>query len=257
MLSAIRPTRIGRRTHGIESARARGSTRRVSWLPNSVADLHSRTGDPNVFVDESGRRINGQWPGSPSPVEHDMLTGSNADGTLAAGLTCADWTSASAALAAQVGHSDGMGPNQSTAGALSSWNWRMPTRIAPTRRHAAARDASTASRSEPTSYKWTIGSSATALTTPLSAPARCLSALASTPSFTSIKEDAGSSRPRWSPCSPALPRRPRQRRDVPGCRIRHRDQSRRGPESARRTRCQPLSTSCSHWRAEGSAPKTR
>jgi len=37
-------------------------------------------------------------------------------------LTCADWTSASTTLAAQVGHSDGMGPNQSTAGALSSWN---------------------------------------------------------------------------------------------------------------------------------------
>ena len=91
-------------------------------VANGVADLHSRTGDPNLFVDESGRRINGQWTGSPSPVEHDILTGSNADGTLAAGLTCADWTSGSAAVAAQVGHSDGMGPNQSTAGALSSWN---------------------------------------------------------------------------------------------------------------------------------------
>ena len=49
-------------------------------------------------------------------------TGSNADGTLAAGLTCNDWTSASADVAAQVGHSDGMGPGQSTAGSLSSWN---------------------------------------------------------------------------------------------------------------------------------------
>ena len=49
-------------------------------------------------------------------------TGSNGDGTLAAGLTCADWTSASTSLAAQVGHSDGLGPNQSTTGTLSSWN---------------------------------------------------------------------------------------------------------------------------------------
>ena len=48
--------------------------------------------------------------------------GSNTDGTLAVGLTCADWTSASADVAAQVGHSDGMGPGQSTAGALASWN---------------------------------------------------------------------------------------------------------------------------------------
>jgi hypothetical protein len=91
-------------------------------VASSVAELHARTGDASVFVDERGQRINGQWTGSPAPVEHDILTGSNVDGTLAAGLTCADWTSASADVAAQVGHSDGMGPNQSTAGTLSSWN---------------------------------------------------------------------------------------------------------------------------------------
>jgi hypothetical protein len=91
-------------------------------VASSVAELHARSGDAAVFVDESGRRINGQWIGSPSPVEHDILTGSNADGTVAAGLTCADWTSASDTVAAQVGHSDGLGPGQSTAGALSSWN---------------------------------------------------------------------------------------------------------------------------------------
>ena len=91
-------------------------------VASSVAELHARSGDAAVFVDERGQRINGQWSGSPSPIEHDILTGSNADGTLAAGLTCADWTSDSATVVGQVGHSDGMGPNQSTAGALSSWN---------------------------------------------------------------------------------------------------------------------------------------
>lgn len=91
-------------------------------VANNLAELHARTGDPNVLVDEHGRRINGQWTGSPAPVEHDILTGSNADGTLAVGLTCGDWTSSSTELAAQVGHADGLGPNQSTAGALSSWN---------------------------------------------------------------------------------------------------------------------------------------
>jgi hypothetical protein len=91
-------------------------------VANSLAELHARTGDASVFVDERGQRINGQWTGSPTPVEHDILTGSNADGTVAVGLTCADWTSASANVAAQVGHSDGMGPNQSTTGTLSSWN---------------------------------------------------------------------------------------------------------------------------------------
>lgn len=91
-------------------------------VANTQNELHSRTGDAVVFVDERGRRINGQWTGSPGPVEHDILTGSIANGTLAAGLTCGDWTSDSSSLSAQVGHSDGFGPNQSTAGALSSWN---------------------------------------------------------------------------------------------------------------------------------------
>lgn len=91
-------------------------------IANNLAELHSRTGDAELFVNEHGLRVNGQWTGSPSPVEHDILTGSDADGRLMPGLTCADWSSDSATVAAQVGHSDGMGPNQSTAGALSSWN---------------------------------------------------------------------------------------------------------------------------------------
>jgi len=43
-------------------------------------------------------------------------------GRLMAGLTCGDWTSSSAGVAAQVGHSDGLGPNGDTSGTLSSWN---------------------------------------------------------------------------------------------------------------------------------------
>ncbi|HEY7173628.1 MAG TPA: hypothetical protein VH442_01820, partial [Micromonosporaceae bacterium] len=115
--------------NGNQPAHARDRIGRGPWrnfnqvvVANSLAELHTRSGDAAVFVDEAGRQINGQWTGSPSPVEHDILTGSNGDGTLAAGLTCADWTSASDALAAQVGHSDGLGPGQSTAGTLSSWN---------------------------------------------------------------------------------------------------------------------------------------
>jgi hypothetical protein len=94
----------------------------LTLVANNLTELHARSGDAAIFVDERGQRINGQWTGSPSPVEHDILTGSNADGTLIAGMTCADWTSDSASLAAQVGHSDGLGPNQSTAGTLASWN---------------------------------------------------------------------------------------------------------------------------------------
>ena len=88
----------------------------------NVTDLHARRGDASVFVDERGQRINGQWMGSPSPVEHDVMTGSNADGTLLAGFTCGDWTSDTTTTFGQVGHSDGLGPNGDTSGALSSWN---------------------------------------------------------------------------------------------------------------------------------------
>ena len=91
-------------------------------VASSVAQLHGRTGNAEVFVDERGQRINGQWPGSPGPTEHDILTGSTAEGTVAAGLTCADWTSQSPDLQAQVGHSDGLGAGGSTAGAAVSWN---------------------------------------------------------------------------------------------------------------------------------------
>ena len=75
-----------------------------------------------MFVTEQGQRVNGQWPGSPSPTEHDMLTGSTAEGTLMPGLTCNGWTSGSADVAAQVGHSDGLGAGGSTAGSNASWN---------------------------------------------------------------------------------------------------------------------------------------
>jgi Protein of unknown function (DUF1554) len=94
----------------------------LQLIANNATELHSRTGDATLFLDERGQRINGQWTGSPSPNEHDILTGSNSDGTLMAGMTCSDWTSNSASVAARVGHSDGMGPNQNTTPPLSSWN---------------------------------------------------------------------------------------------------------------------------------------
>ena len=91
-------------------------------VASNLAELHTRRGDAALFLDEHGRRINGQWPDSPRPVEHDILTGSTAEGTLMRGMTCGDWTSESASAVAQVGHSDGLGPNANPAGALSSWN---------------------------------------------------------------------------------------------------------------------------------------
>ena len=90
-------------------------------LANDLTELHALVGDPMLFIDENGITINGQWDGG-DPNEHDILTGSNPDGTVATGATCADWTSAEEADAKQVGHSDGMGPGMATTGTYSSWN---------------------------------------------------------------------------------------------------------------------------------------
>ena len=112
-----RPTNARDRIGGGPWANVNGAL-----VANNLTELHSRRGEAALFVDVRGQRINGQWTGSPSPVEHDILTGSNADGTLMSGFTCNDWTSDSATIAAQVGHADGFGPNQDTSGTLASWN---------------------------------------------------------------------------------------------------------------------------------------
>jgi hypothetical protein len=62
--------------------------------------------------------VPGQWEGSPDPNEHDILTGSNADGTLAD--NCSDWTSDTGTVT--VGHSDGLGPGGSDAENYRPWN---------------------------------------------------------------------------------------------------------------------------------------
>jgi hypothetical protein len=91
-------------------------------LAANLTELHALKGDAALFLDERGQRIAGQWPGSPRPVEHDILTGSSADGRLMAGLTCNDWNSGSADVSAQVGHSDGLGPGGDPSGNFGSWN---------------------------------------------------------------------------------------------------------------------------------------
>jgi hypothetical protein len=81
------------------------------------------SGDPALFLDENGGRINGQWAGSPTPNQHDVMTGSNADGTLLAGTTCNNWTSAAADIGGpRLGHADGLGPGMNGAPPFNSWN---------------------------------------------------------------------------------------------------------------------------------------
>src|SRR5574341_1343044 len=86
---------------------------------NDLDDLHARRGNPILFVDERGQMVPGNWPNSPKPTEHDILTGSTAEGTVMAGKTCNDWTSASPDLQAQIGHADGIGLGGNTAGATA------------------------------------------------------------------------------------------------------------------------------------------
>jgi hypothetical protein len=90
-------------------------------VAQDVDALHARSGDAELFLDENGAKINGQWEGSPTPNEHDVLTGSDTMGRLMPGKTCADWTSADSGLVAQVGHSDGLGPMRNGNPPFNSW----------------------------------------------------------------------------------------------------------------------------------------
>jgi hypothetical protein len=96
---------------------------KLVMVARNVADLHARTSrDAELFLDERGNKINGQWATSPTPNQHDILTGTNADGTVVMGGTCADWTSDAPNLRAQVGHSDGLGPMMNPNPPYASWN---------------------------------------------------------------------------------------------------------------------------------------
>jgi len=66
--------------------------------------------------------VPGNWPNSPKPVQHDILTGSTPDGKVMAGKTCNDWTSDSKDQQAQVGHADGLGPGGDSTGRYVIWN---------------------------------------------------------------------------------------------------------------------------------------
>ena len=90
----------------------------------SVADLHGDAAGltKTAALDETGAVINGRGD---KPNRHDILTGSLADGTVAAGKTCNDWTSGGEG-SAMVGHHDRMGLDDSAP--AKSWNSSHPSR---------------------------------------------------------------------------------------------------------------------------------
>lgn len=93
----------------------------------SVAELHSDSNNLNksTAVDERGQTIKGRGD---TPNTHDILTGSQPDGTAfvsAQDRTCANWTSDSSG-AAMVGHHDRRGLDESAP--MKSWNSSHPSR---------------------------------------------------------------------------------------------------------------------------------
>ena len=105
-----------RRTPGTGSAAAlverqgRGDRRRRRRAARRGNNISKATA-----LDEKGNIVNGRGD---EPNRHDILTGSNPDGTATAD-TCADWTSGTEG-AATVGHHDRMGLDKSAE--AKSWN---------------------------------------------------------------------------------------------------------------------------------------
>ena len=96
-------------------------------IAKDVEQLHTFNAiDKASALTEKGERVNG-W--GDQPIRHDILTGSQPDGTAYADTadhTCKNWTSSTDG-SAMLGHSDVSGPVASP-GNISSWNNAHPSR---------------------------------------------------------------------------------------------------------------------------------
>ncbi len=90
-------------------------------IANDVAQLHASNNiSKATALTESGAVVNGRGD---SPNRHDVLTGSQPDGTFIAGnvnTTCGNWTQNSTDGSAMVGHHDRMGLDDGVP--AKSWN---------------------------------------------------------------------------------------------------------------------------------------
>jgi hypothetical protein len=89
-------------------------------IARDVTDLHSESANINKesALTERGSQVNGRGD---TPNQHDLLTGSNADGTVYTGegaTACNNWTSSAAEGTTRVGHFDRQGGGQNP----TSWN---------------------------------------------------------------------------------------------------------------------------------------
>jgi hypothetical protein len=94
-------------------------------IASNVGELHSDANQisKQTGLTETGEMIKGRGD---TPNQHDILTGSNADGTVAAGQTCEDWTSNASTSNAFVGHHDRIGLRDDAPS--KSWNASHPSR---------------------------------------------------------------------------------------------------------------------------------
>lgn len=88
-------------------------------IADDVASLHS---DANNITKETGLTETGEVVKGrgDQPNEHDILTGTKADGTVDGTNTCSNWTTSGAEGAAMLGHHDRKGPD--TLPTATSWN---------------------------------------------------------------------------------------------------------------------------------------
>lgn len=121
-------------TQGSGAVNAKDRIGRGPWqnakgavIAKDVADLHGASNNltKQTALNEKGDVVNGRGD---TPNRHDILTGSQADGTAFAGAddrTCGNWTSSTTG-AAMVGHHDRTGLDDSAP--AKSWNASHPSR---------------------------------------------------------------------------------------------------------------------------------
>ena len=92
-----------------------------------MAELHGENKlDKASALNEKGEPVNGRGD---TPNRHDILTGSQADGTAFSGaddMTCGNWTKSGGDGAAMVGHHDRIGLRDDAPS--KSWNTSHPSR---------------------------------------------------------------------------------------------------------------------------------
>jgi hypothetical protein len=119
---------------GAAAVNARDRIGRGPWqnakgvvIAKDVAELHGTNNlTKQTALDEKGEVVKGRGD---SPNTHDILTGSQPDGTAFTGgqdMTCGNWTKSGTEGAAMVGHHDRTGLDESPP--AKSWNSSHPSR---------------------------------------------------------------------------------------------------------------------------------